>query len=108
MQTASMRLRHFPDDDDDDDVVIHDLAGCEADGFEGHVETFASLLPCLEWHFSAWIRRLSFYFDFCHCVVVTPCTCCFTSLILSFLINKIVRGKSTSFSVPECPGPMMF
>lgn len=49
-QTASMRLRHFPDDDDDDDdVVIHDLAGCEADGFEGHVETFASLLPCLEW-----------------------------------------------------------
>lgn len=45
-----MRLRHFPDDDDDDDdddVVVHDLAGCEAGGFEGHVETFASLLSCL-------------------------------------------------------------
>lgn len=51
MQTASMRLCHFPDDDDDDDDDddVHDLAGCEADGFEGHVESFASLLPCLEW-----------------------------------------------------------
>ena len=45
MQTTSRRLRHFPDDD----VVIHDLAGCGADGFEGHVVSFASLLPCLEW-----------------------------------------------------------
>ena len=52
MQTTSRRLRHFPDDDDDDDdddVIIRDLAGCGADGFEGHVESFASLLPCLEW-----------------------------------------------------------
>ena len=36
MQTTSRRLRHFPDDDDDDDgVIIRDLAGCGADGFEG-------------------------------------------------------------------------
>ena len=33
----------------DDDVVVHNVAGCGADGFEGHVESFASLLPCLEW-----------------------------------------------------------
>ena len=37
------------DDDDDDVVVVHNVAGCGADGFEGHVESFASLLPCLEW-----------------------------------------------------------
>ena len=55
MQTTSRRLPHFPDDDDDDDddddevVVVHNVAGCGADGFEGHVESFASLLPCLEW-----------------------------------------------------------
>lgn len=47
MQTTSRRLCHFPDDDGDD--VVHDLAGCGTDRFEGHVESFASLLPCLEW-----------------------------------------------------------
>lgn len=73
-------------------------------GLRNKCRTF--YLYCLIWDrcFSAWIRRLGFYFDFCHWVAIWPCTCCFTSLGISFHIYKV---KQSNYILSSDPVPQI-